>query len=325
MNFIEATIAKALFAIALLSIASAGAHAGTSTQSAAPAPVTPVANPCPRFAAGSVVQDPPALFSHHGVLSADFSWQTTTDKDGRHLYCFMTPDGLENPTLYLFPGDHLMIKVTNNTPAAPVEMRIDPPNCGALTMTASSLNIHYHGTNTSPTCHQDDVLHTIINSGQTFTYDVHIPSDEPPGLYWYHPHIHMHVEPELQGGGSGAIVVEGIQDFQPRVAGLRQQVFVIRDQNLAGSPIESPDVPSWDLTVNNVPISFPDEIPAVIRIGAGERQLWRVSNSSADSISTFNSSSTACLRPCKLSDSTVCRPVLRTAAGAAKSSRPKMF
>ena len=86
MNFIEATIAKALFAIALLSIASAGAHAGTSTQSAAPVPVTPVANPCPRFAAGSVVQDPPALFSHHGVLSADFSWQTTTDKDGRHLY-----------------------------------------------------------------------------------------------------------------------------------------------------------------------------------------------------------------------------------------------
>jgi hypothetical protein len=62
-------------------------------------PVAPVPNPCARFTAGSVVQQPPALFSKNGVLNVEFSYQTTTDSIGRQLFCFMTPDGLENPTL----------------------------------------------------------------------------------------------------------------------------------------------------------------------------------------------------------------------------------
>jgi FtsP/CotA-like multicopper oxidase with cupredoxin domain len=38
------------------------------------------------------------------------------------------------------------------------------------------------------------------------------------------------------------------------------------------------------LTLNNIPIAYPDEIPAVIRMRPGERQFWRVSNSSADTV-----------------------------------------
>lgn len=249
-----------------------------------PLGVAPVANPCSRLAAGSTVQNPPALFSRNGVLTVNFSYQTTTDADGRTLFCFMTPDGLENPTLHLRPGDNLIIKTTNNTPAAPVEMHIDPPNCGATVMTGSSVNIHYHGTNTSPTCHQDDVLHSVINSGQTFTYNVHVPSDEPSGLYWYHPHIHGQVEAALQGGGSGVIVVDEIQNFQHAVAGMLQRILVIRDQNVAGNPTPGGSIPSWDLTLNNIPIAYPNEIPAVIQMHRGDKEFWRVSNSSADSI-----------------------------------------
>jgi FtsP/CotA-like multicopper oxidase with cupredoxin domain len=249
-----------------------------------PAAIAPVANACSRLAAGSAVANPPSLFSRKGVLSVGFSYQTTTDEDGRSLFCFMTRDGLENPTLHVHPGDHLIITTTNNTPAAPVEMQINSPNCGASAMTSSSVNLHYHGTNTSPTCHQDDVIHTIINSGQTLAYDVHIPFDEPPGLYWYHPHIHGHLEAALQGGGSGAIVVEGIQSLQPLVAGLRQRILVVRDQNVAGNPTPGGSIPSWDLTLNNIPIAYPDEIPAVIKMEDGERQLWRVANASADTI-----------------------------------------
>src|SRR5260370_10815401 len=85
-------------------------------SSFAQTPVAPVANPCPRFAAGSVVHNPPALFSQNGVLNVQFSYQTVTDSVGRQLFCFMTPDGLENPTLYLKAGDTLDITVTNNTP-----------------------------------------------------------------------------------------------------------------------------------------------------------------------------------------------------------------
>jgi hypothetical protein len=58
-------------------------------------------------------------------------------------------------------------------------MGVTGPNCGASTMNSSSLNIHYHGTNTSPTCHQDEVIKTIINPGDTFQYNVVFPANEP--------------------------------------------------------------------------------------------------------------------------------------------------
>ena len=247
--------------------------------------VPPVPNPCPRPAAGSLVRNPPSLVSTNGVLRVNFSYQTRTDADGRALFCFMTPDGLENPTLQVKPGDHLIVTVTNNVPASPgMSMAVTGTACGAPTMTNTSLNIHYHGTNTSPTCHQDEVIHTIINSGQTFRYNVVFPADEPPGLYWYHPHVHGIAEPAVQGGASGAIIVQGIQDLQPAVAGLRQRVLMIRDQNVAGAPTPGGAVPSWDLTLNFVPIAYPALTPAIIQMQNGESQLWRVSNSTADSI-----------------------------------------
>jgi FtsP/CotA-like multicopper oxidase with cupredoxin domain len=247
--------------------------------------VAPVPGACSRPIAGSIVRDAPSLFSVNGVLRVNLSYQTRTDADGRTLYCFMTPAGVQNPTFHVHPGDHLIVTVTNNVPASPgMAMAVTGPQCGAATMTPSSLNIHYHGTNTSPTCGQDEVIHTIINSGETFQYDIAFPGDEPPGLYWYHPHIHGIAEAAVQGGASGAIVVEGLQSVQPAVAGMRQRVLMIRDQPVAGSPAPGGPVPSWDLTLNFVPIAYPALTPAVIEMLAGDRELWRVSNSSSDTI-----------------------------------------
>ena len=247
-------------------------------------PVPPVSDPCPRFPAGSVVRNPPALFSHNGFLSVRFSYQTRMDSDGRTLFSFMTPDGLENPTLHVHPGDHLIVTITNNTPATPVDAPVPPPNCGGSVMTHSAVNIHFHGTNTSPTCGQDEVLHTIINSGETFQYNLAIPLNEPPGVYWYHPHAHGLTEAALQGGASGAIVVEGIQRFHQEVSGLRHRVLLIRDQNVAGNPTPGGKIPSWDLTLNFVPIAYPAEVPAILRMRSSEQEFWRVVNASADSL-----------------------------------------
>ena len=170
-------LAMLVVAIAITAIhALAGYGPPAADDPPASRPITPVANPCSRFTAGSIVQNPPALFSQNGVLSVNLSYQTTTDADGRPLYCFMTPAGLENPTLHVHPGDHLVINITNNTPATPVVLPINSPNCGTNDLTGSSVNIHFHGTNTSPTCHQDEVVHTLINSGQSFRYDVHFPA-----------------------------------------------------------------------------------------------------------------------------------------------------
>lgn len=247
------------------------------------------AGPCTRFAAGSVVNNPTDLFSKHGVLTVNLSYNTEVDADGRTLYCFTTPDGTESPTLHVHPGDQLVVNVTNNLPApteaSALRMSTSASDvCGASSMGPDSVNVHFHGTNTSPVCHQDEVIHTLINSGETFAYDVKFPKDEPPGLYWYHPHVHGLANAAVLGGASGAIVVDGLEKVQPAVAGLAQRIFVIRDQNVAGLPPPGGpnDVPSWDVTLNYVPIPYPSYTPAVVNIKPGEKQLWRVVNACGD-------------------------------------------
>jgi FtsP/CotA-like multicopper oxidase with cupredoxin domain len=261
------------------------------TSAFAQTPIAPVANPCPRFAAGSVIHNPAGLFSSNGVLNVQFSYQTRVDSAGRTLFCFMTPNGLENPTLHVKPGDTLNVTVTNNTPSTPIQMVVNSPNCGANAMTGSSLNIHYHGTNTAPNCHSDEVIKTLINSGQTFQYNLAFPANEPPGLYWYHPHVHGIAEAAVQGGGAGLLVVEGLQAIQPAVTGLRHRLLIIGDQHTVQGLNPGGSVPSWDLTVNRISIDSHTDTagnttytPAILHMMAGEKQLWRVSNSTADSI-----------------------------------------
>jgi FtsP/CotA-like multicopper oxidase with cupredoxin domain len=250
--------------------------------------------PCPRPSAGSVAVPPPDLWSQNGVLNVVFNYYTTVDQAGRTLFCFMTPDGLQSPTLHVNPGDTLNVKVTNLVPppppGSPTEVVSNSINkCGDVTMTISSLNVHYHGTNTSPACHGDQVIHTIINSGETFNYSLKFPTDEPPGLYWYHSHVHGIAEAAVQGGASGAIIVEGIENIQPAVADLPERVLIIRDMTRPSAPPPGGGVPSWDASLNYVPIVYqpnqtPHYAPAVIRMLAGEQEFWRVVNASADTI-----------------------------------------
>jgi len=100
-------------------------------------------------------------------------------------------------------------------------------------MTSTSTNLHFHGLTVPPVCHQDDVLKTSIQSDDPpFEYRFRIPDNEPPGLYWYHPHIHGFSTAQVLGGLSGAMIVEGIERANPEVAGLPERVLVIRDQDL---------------------------------------------------------------------------------------------
>jgi hypothetical protein len=73
---------------------SAVASAAGVTSSAS---VAAVANPCQRFGAGSVVQNPPPLFSQNGVLNVRFSYQTTTGSAGRQTVLLYDPERLREP------------------------------------------------------------------------------------------------------------------------------------------------------------------------------------------------------------------------------------
>jgi FtsP/CotA-like multicopper oxidase with cupredoxin domain len=138
-----------------------------------------------------------------------------------------------------------------------------------------------------------------------FEYRFRIPDDEAPGLYWYHPHIHGYSKEQVLGGESGALIVEGIERARKVVAGLPERVFIIRDQDPLhpdAPPAKSEPVvpkflidrdgdaanngtgfgkPAKDLSINYVPVPYPDYTPAVIEMKPGEKQLWRVLNASA--------------------------------------------
>ncbi len=295
---------------------------------------------CPRPAPGGAVPEPKDLRSRHGVLKLDLSIHDFQEKDGSVRYCYLLPDGTQSPTLRLHPGDLLILHLTDDladldttvggaramygpaTAHAPamthgmatmhgpaMEMSMqkaasDPCTRGA--MTAVSTNLHFHGLTVPPVCHEDDVLKTSIEPGDPpFEYRFRIPANEPPGLYWYHPHIHGFSEVQVLGGASGALIIEGIERADPTLAGLPERVLVIRDQDLLNPdapPSKSEPVvpklfidrdgdsanngtgfgrPAKDLSINFVPVPYPDYPPARLTMKPRERELWRVLNASA--------------------------------------------
>ena len=298
---------------------------GTSPD-AARAKETAPADFCSRPAPGSVIPEPEDLRSRNGVLQIDLAVRNHRESDGTIRYCYMLADGAQSPTLRVNPGDLLILRLKNELTAFdaddtghpqgtrpqaahhhahPKDSRPSDP-CTSGQMSLVSTNLHFHGMTMPALCHQDEVLKTSIQPGDApFEYRFRVPADEPPGLYWYHPHIHGFSKAQVLGGASGALIVEGVERANPVVAGLPERVLVIRDQDLLNPdapPAKSEPVvpkmfidrdgdsanngtgfgkPAKDLSVNFVPVPYPDYPPALLEMKPGERQLWRVLNASA--------------------------------------------
>jgi FtsP/CotA-like multicopper oxidase with cupredoxin domain len=273
---------------------------------------------CPRPQAGSTVEEPEDLHSQNGVLEVHLTANDAADARGAIRYCYSDAAGRESPNLRVNPGDlvvlHLKNALIDLSPESAgatqthshlhSQMTNDP--CTSGIMSPVSTNLHFHGLTIPPVCHQDDVMKTSVQPGDApFEYRFRVPENEPPGLYWYHPHIHGFSKQQLLGGASGALIVEGIERANKSVAGLPERVFIIRDQDLV-NPNAPPDKsepvvpkflidrdgdaanngtgfgkPAKDLSINYVPVPYPNYTPAVIEMRPGERQLWRVLNASA--------------------------------------------
>jgi FtsP/CotA-like multicopper oxidase with cupredoxin domain len=258
----------------------------------------PAAGACITQTPGAVATDPVSVTPSNGVLRADFMFRTSVDVYGLRRYCYVYGDGVAAPTLRVHPGDELVLRLRNELPpaselAAPAgqfphahAMEIAGP-CGGGQLSASSTNLHFHGMHIAPACHQDNVLSTLVEpSGGWYEYRFRIPKDQPPGLYWYHPHPHGFSEAQVLGGASGALIVEGIERANAKVAGASERVLVLRDQLVPGRPEALEDAddvgPGKDISMNFVPVMYPLFRPAVIQARSGQREFWRVLNASAD-------------------------------------------
>ena len=277
---------------------------------------------CPRPSPGSAVENPPEIRSRNGVLNVSLLLRNSVSPTGGMRYCYMDEEGRESPTLRVKPGDVLILKLKNEVnplpsgatisgpaprnsciTAPPDPIAVDVVNVDRVNddperqhrdgaMGADSTNLHFHGLSIPPVCHQDDVLHTTLQPGAAYyEYRVSIPKNQPPGLYWYHPHLHGHTEEQVLGGASGALIVEGIERSSSKLMGVPERLLIIRDQLRAGMQFE--EVPRYgvggrppakDLTINFIPVPYPNYPPAVVKIRPLQRELWRVLNASADTL-----------------------------------------
>ncbi|MDE3060942.1 MAG: multicopper oxidase family protein [Pseudomonadota bacterium] len=194
--------------------------------------------------------------SENGVLTA-----TLEAKEERVRLGEVTIDGsiyngeYAGPVLRVHPGDVMKIRLINHL--------------------SRTTNIHYHGIETSPLGNSDNI-HVAVKPGETFDYEIKIPLTQPPGLYWYHDHTHGISDQNVMGGLSGTLVVEGFAQQFPELAGVREQLFVLKDYQF-----EDSQDPLIAKTYHNLVQTINGQTMSTIRIRPGETQLWRFSNQSS--------------------------------------------
>jgi len=203
--------------------------------------------------------EPPMRFSHRGRLDTTLRASVSRVTIAGRRYRTMNYEGVyPSPTLVVCPGDRLAVHLINHLP--------------------QGTNLHLHGFHVTPRGAGDNVfLH--IRPGRKFTYRYRLPLDLPPGAYWYHPHLHTLVEPQIFAGMAGAIVVQGgLDDRLPRIP---QRLVVLTNTQLGSNGQTVPAATSKDrdarLLVNGA-------LNPTAKIRPGEIQRWRIFNANADRI-----------------------------------------
>jgi FtsP/CotA-like multicopper oxidase with cupredoxin domain len=249
----------------------------------------PRAQDCPaRPYPDTEVKNPLDLRAGNGVLKVPLTLRSREMMELPFKACYVYEAGsasVEAPTLRLDPGDWLELTLTDRLtyvrPHAPVPPSSPAPHdpCAGGTIATTSTNIDFHGLNIPADCHQGEVSATTIeNTDPAFGYRFQVPADNPPGMYWYHPHLLGSETLQLNGGASGVVIVSGMEKAKPDVAGLPERILVVRQQ------FEEPD--SWPpgeyrLSLNFQPAAFPQLPSPVIRMKPGAREFWRVANATS--------------------------------------------
>ncbi|GAA1926775.1 multicopper oxidase family protein [Streptantibioticus ferralitis] len=208
---------------------------------------------------GPPLQDPPELVSRNGVLRARIVVERRKVLVGDRILFADTYNGrYMPPTLRLRPGDQLDLTMANRT--------------------SEGTNVHVHGLHVSPRSPGDNIFITI-KPGQTYHYAYRLPRNITPGTYWYHSHENMRSAPQVAGGESGIIIVDGLRDYlRPSLRHITEHVIALKDDQVQGNAIKTEGLTvgaSTNRTVNG-------QQDPVIRIRPGETQLWRLANIGAN-------------------------------------------
>jgi FtsP/CotA-like multicopper oxidase with cupredoxin domain len=225
----------------------------------------------------------PLRFSRGGRLDTRLVMATgPATIAGRRYKGAQTYEGsFPGPTLVMCPGDRVRVRLVS---------RIAQPT-----------NLHVHGLHVSPRADHDNV-YRVLNPGRSLSYTYALPADHEPGAYWYHPHHHMFVAPQIFAGLSGAIIVRGGLD--ERLADVPQRLMMIQSTELCdtrrrsvafatsspgGSGTEACDHPGSVIPVAETnerftPLLINGAINPTVRLRPGEIQRWRIFNANDNRI-----------------------------------------
>jgi FtsP/CotA-like multicopper oxidase with cupredoxin domain len=239
----------------------------SAVTGAATAVGLPFASPWRSFAAASTpsrggpFSQPKVLASTNGRLDVTLVAGRARVPFGDGTRFAYTYNGTTpGPTLRVRPGDVLSVTLENRL--------------------GEATNLHTHGLHVSPSGRSDNVFVSVADGGR-HRYVYEIPADHRSGTFWYHPHMHEMVAPQVFGGLAGVIVVEDALDALPVLATATERVLVLADPVVGSSPsvvgasmMERMQGREGDvIVVNGV------EAPALTAT-AGSLEHWRIANAS---------------------------------------------
>jgi FtsP/CotA-like multicopper oxidase with cupredoxin domain len=202
--------------------------------------------------------EPPALYSRAGQLDVRLRAAVGTARMGNRKVSAWSYDGsVPGPTLVICAGDHVAVHLENELPEA--------------------TNLHTHGFHVSPEGNSDNIF-VRVEPHQQFLYEYDIPGDMPAGSYWYHPHVHGHVEDQVFRGMAGAIVEEGGLDTLPALRRVPQRWIVLDNTEISHGRILGVD----ESTEAGDRVYVNGVLNPTAKIRPGQLQRWRIFNTSAD-------------------------------------------
>jgi FtsP/CotA-like multicopper oxidase with cupredoxin domain len=167
-------------------------------------------------------------------LTLECGW-ITKELAGKSVKLRAFNGSVPGPFIKTRPGQRLRITVKNSL--TPYDSTGWPGNHN-VPHALDSTNLHLHGLDIAPHLFEppgtsDPTAQMIqIGPGKSFDYTFQIPADHPPGLYWYHSHLHGSTAVQAVSGMAGGVVVEGDIDEVPEIKAARDVPLVIQDLGL---------------------------------------------------------------------------------------------
>ena len=248
----------------------------------------------------TMLSEPPTLRPTNGVLTMDLIAEYSSQPialraAGPTSNVYQSPNppietrlrrysgSFPAPTLRVKAGDTIKIRLINRLPPS-------PSNSSSLSFLnhQNSTNLHFHGLHVSPKkflingqeVYGDYVVDAPdagVLPGTERQHVIEVPEDHPPGIFWYHPHLHGSSGAQVSSGMFGAIIVEGGANelFDPQLA--PERVIFVHKHNLtvAGltDSLNDSAVPDPSVFLLNGAYQ-----PTIV-MRPGEVQIWHFINS----------------------------------------------